>query len=226
MYRFTTSGTTGIAKSFTMSEELVTKRIAVQRAVKGETFSTIKSLFCDMNIQSWSGFRAKRWAESKGIKFYNNTGGSMETAIALFENEQIDGIVGYPGALSQYAHHNRNYRFRAVLATGAILTPTQSKNLRHKLSDQLFTSYGSSEVGSIALGTATQVENIPGCVGILCPNVEIKFDQINTIYVKTETMIDGYDDPHLTEQYFQDGWFVTGDKGYLVDDLLVLEKRI
>lgn len=76
----------------------------------------------------------------------------------------------------------------------------------------------------MAIATAAQVESIPGCAGALCPGVQVEFDG-ELIRVKTATMIQGYDDPALTAQYFKDGWFYPGDRGRLTDGLLVLAGR-
>ena len=97
--------------------------------------------------------------------------------------------------------------------------------------------YGASEVGSIALATAAQVEAIPGCAGALCPGVQVEIDAHRSIgasggalggqlRVKTTTMIAGYDDPAATAQSFVDGWFYPGDVGSFTEDgLLVLGGR-
>jgi long-subunit acyl-CoA synthetase (AMP-forming) len=224
-YTFSTSGTTGPRKFFRMSEDLVQRRIEVSHRTKGNAFALITSLFCDLNPNSWSGFRAQRWAEANGIKFFNSTGGSIASAWALFEREQIEGIIGYPDALVRYASFNFSYRFKAVLVTGAGLMPKQSRLIRAGLGDDLSTSYGASEVGSISLGTAAQAEAIAGCVGKLCPDVEIDFDQGGFLKVKTSTMIEGYEDPILTEKHFKEGWFISGDRGHMQDDLLILDPR-
>jgi long-subunit acyl-CoA synthetase (AMP-forming) len=151
---------------------------------------------------------------------------TIEAALQLCAAERVEGIVSRPTELLDYAATKHDYRFAFVLGTGGPAAAEQSAAIRAGLGENLWFSYGASEVGSIALATAAQVEAIPGCAGALCPGVQVEIDNDGRLRVKTATMIAGYDDPAATAQYFRDGWFYPGDVGHWTDDgLLVLGRR-
>jgi long-subunit acyl-CoA synthetase (AMP-forming) len=224
---FTTSGSTGVPKEFVLSDELLAARVNQLSVAKGAVFPTITSLFCDLPTANNSGLLYKLWAAQNKVRFFSSGGGSMASALALFEAENIDGIVCNTGGLMNYAAAGGAHRFRCVLALGTPTSPAQARAIDAGLCatpDALAVSYGASEVGSIATATLAQATSIAGCVGPLCPGVQVELDG-DLIRVRTATMIEGYTDPALTAQYFKDGWFAPGDRGRLADGLLVLAGR-
>lgn len=223
--KFTTSGTTGIPKTFTMSDDLFAARVRERAASRIEVFADCWSLFSDLSLKTTAGATNKAWAEQYGIRFFNDGGGSLESALALFEREDIDAITANPLGLLNYARANGPHRFKSIQATGAPLTANHIAALRIGLGTNIFSTYGASEVGTIAIATATDIETVPGCVGRLCPGVSVDCTD-GIVRVRTTTMIDGYDDPALTARFFVNGWFLPGDRGYVADgELLVLTGR-
>lgn len=67
-----------------------------------------------------------------------------------------------------------------------------------------------------------------GSVGRVMPNVQMKIGENNEILLKGETVTKGYYKKEaLTRQAFtEDGWFRTGDAGYVKDGFLYLTDRI
>ncbi len=227
MPRFSTSGSTGRPKFFTLTDEQLAARAASRGGAKGAAFAAIKSLYCHLQLNTSGGRAYELWAAANNVTFYGPMrGGRVDDAIELFDRVDIEGIVASPAALVTFASAVGLRRFRCILASGAGVTPEQSVAIRAGLGDNLFGSYGASEVGSIALATAAQIEATAGCVGELCPGVAVDFED-GQIKVKTTTMIDGYDNnPAATAAAFRDGWFYPGDLGHWSDDLLVLTGRI
>ena len=85
--------------------------------------------------------------------------------------------------------------------------------------------YGLSETsGVVAVNRLSQGDYCPGTVGPLLPGVEIKFDNMEhgagEILVKSPGVMKGYLYPSTedTRVFTEDGWFRTGDTGYLVDN--------
>lgn len=224
MPTFLTKGSTGEPKSFTVSDEFLAARAASRGLTKGAAFTKITGLFCDLSLKTIAGYTYQLWTEQNGVKFFTPVGGTIAAALALFERENIDGIAAIAGGLVNYATVGGMHRFECVLATGSAVSAQQAKIIQSGLGGDLSIVYGASEVGSIALATPEQIETIPGCVGDLCPGVEVRLDA-GQVAVKTTTMIDGYDDPALTAKYFKDGWFYPGDLGHFQDGLLVLDGR-
>lgn len=224
--RFTTSGSTGVPKSFWLTEEQLLARAESRCTSKGEAFGALRSLFCDLHPASAAFQSYRLWAEQNSIRFFTPSGG-IAANVALFAAEGIEGIVANSAALYNYARSNNNHRFYCVLGSGTSTPPERSRRIRAGLGETTFFSYGASEVGSIALATAAQVEAIPGCAGAPCDGVDVEIGAIGGhVRVRTPIMAEGYDDPALTAQYFRDGWFYPGDIGHFTDDgLLVLERR-
>jgi acyl-CoA synthetase (AMP-forming)/AMP-acid ligase II len=225
---FTTTGTTGIAKSFVLSDELLAARVDRLTVAKGSVFPSSKSIFCDLPPKVNSGLLYELWAAKNGARFFSSGGGTMASALALFESANIDCIVGNTGGLMNYAQAQGPHRFRCIIALGTPTAPWQAGTITSMLGtddNSLSISYGTQEVGAIATATAAQSKSANGCVGPLCPDVQIEIED-GLIKVKTVTMISGYTDPTLTAKYFKDGWFIPGDYGHLTaDSMLVLEPR-
>ena len=151
--------------------------------------------------------------------------GTIDATIAMMKDEGIEGLASTPTGLLNYAQAIAgSYTFQWLMASTAGLNASRSRSIREGLGNNLWATYACSEVGTIALASAQQIESQIGCVGKIVPGVEIKFDN-GEIVVKSDTVIDGYDDPKLTAETFKDGWYYTGDMGHMVDDLLVFDGR-
>jgi len=67
-----------------------------------------------------------------------------------------------------------------------------------------------------------------GTVGSVMPDIQVKIDTNSEILVKGKTIFRGYyNNPEANKAAFtDDGWFRTGDAGFLKDDKIVLTDRI
>lgn len=67
-----------------------------------------------------------------------------------------------------------------------------------------------------------------GTVGNIMPDVQVKIGKENEILLKGKTIFSGYyNNPEANAASFTpDGWFRTGDAGYIKDDKIVLTERI
>lgn len=67
-----------------------------------------------------------------------------------------------------------------------------------------------------------------GSVGKVMPEVEVKIGEENEILLRGNTIFPGYyNQPEINKAAFTaDGWFKTGDAGYIEDDILYLTDRI
>lgn len=88
---------------------------------------------------------------------------------------------------------------------------------------QLINGYGITECSPIVATNRTKFYR-SGSVGVAVPGVEVKIiDKTESgegeICVKGDTVMMGYyKNPEATEEAFVDGWFKTGDIGYIDDD--------
>jgi long-chain acyl-CoA synthetase len=87
--------------------------------------------------------------------------------------------------------------------------------------------YGLTE----STATVSFFENVGyqiGTVGTIMPDLQVKIGESSEILLKGKTIFPGYfNNPEATSAAFtEDGWFKTGDAGYLKDNAIVLTERL
>ena len=114
MPQFATSGTTGVPKTYTITEEQMARRIAhMNDASRGVGFEALKSIFIDWTPNTYFGIVYARYAEQHGMNAYHTTHGSIEAIVELFKSENIEGITSTPQGLVNYARAAKgSYRGR------------------------------------------------------------------------------------------------------------------
>jgi len=67
-----------------------------------------------------------------------------------------------------------------------------------------------------------------GTVGTIMPDLEVRIGEENEIQLKGKTVFAGYyNNPKATKDAFtEDGWFKTGDAGYIKNNAIVMTERI
>lgn len=116
--------------------------------------------------------------------------------------------------------HNRfGGSIRLFIAGGAAPDPKVAKGLR-EFGFNFIQGYGLTETSPIL--TLNQLDNFKDdAAGIPLPGVSIKInnpdeDGIGEVYAKgANVMLGYYKNPAVTEDAFEDGWFKTGDLGYI-----------
>ena len=91
----------------------------------------------------------------------------------------------------------------------------------------MVSGYGLTETtASVTVGCCPNYKL--GSVGALMPGLQIRFGENNEIQLKGDTVTRGYYRKEaVTKQAFtEDGWFKTGDAGYMKDGMLYLTERI
>jgi long-chain acyl-CoA synthetase len=74
--------------------------------------------------------------------------------------------------------------------------------------------YGSTEAGVVSMHPQDDIDN--DSVGRICKGVEIKISDEQEILIRGDSIFSGYyKSPEKTEQVIRDGWFHTGDSGYI-----------
>jgi acyl-[acyl-carrier-protein]-phospholipid O-acyltransferase / long-chain-fatty-acid--[acyl-carrier-protein] ligase len=93
----------------------------------------------------------------------------------------------------------------------------------------LLEGFGATETSPVVSVNSNEF-NRPGSTGKVIPNVRVKIENVETgeeckigevgkILVKGNSVMKGYfDDPELTSEAMADGWYNTGDMGYLDED--------
>jgi long-subunit acyl-CoA synthetase (AMP-forming) len=215
---FYTSGTTGHAKSFYLTDEQLAQRVERRGLKPG--LAGVKSLLCLLNPRSTAGHTYQLWCVKHNVTFLSPANGStpvMQTAAA----DGVEGLVGNPQQLLRLAAYTGTFRFKWILASGGLVSQMDSKIIRSRLGTTFHASYGASEVGTIAVATAQQLEMVPNCLGVPCKGVVVRIDQNGWLAVKTPTMFSGYVDQEDNTRWFRDGWFYPGDQIKLNGSMMV-----
>lgn len=109
---------------------------------------------------------------------------------------------------------------------GAAISDVVSEFI-HTVGIPLITGYGLTE--STATVSCTSLTNYSiGSVGKILPSVNVKIGDNNEILIKGKIVTKGYyNNPEVTAAAFtSDGWFYTGDAGYIKDGELYITERI
>ncbi|MGC8494183.1 MAG: AMP-binding protein [Syntrophobacteraceae bacterium] len=126
---------------------------------------------------------------------------------------------------------------RFVSSAGAPLPEELRDEIEQRLCVRVFEGYGLTEAGRVTLTPADPIGRKPGSVG-RCYGIDVAITdgnghrlgpgQIGEIVLRGPTVIRGYaHDPEADREAFRNGWFRTGDLGWLdEDDFLYLTGRI
>jgi len=90
-------------------------------------------------------------------------------------------------------------------------------------------TYGYGLTESTATVTCFEYTNYEiGTVGSIMPDLDVRIGEDSEIQLKGKTIFPGYyNNPEATKAAFaEDGWFKTGDAGYLKDNNIVMTERI
>lgn len=131
---------------------------------------------------------------------------------------QPDWLVLVPGMVEVFLNlleTNREY-YSCVrrIVCGAAEAESAWLKKAIQLGIQIFSGYGLTETAG-ALFSNCDFDILPDSVGPVLDDVQVCFVN-RELWVKSPSlMIKYYNDPELTEQAFEDGWFKTGDLGRL-----------
>jgi hypothetical protein len=95
--------------------------------------------------------------------------------VAMLKQDGIEGIASTPQGLMNYARAvNGSHTFQWLMASTSGMSGAMSRTIRTGLGDNLWATYACSEVGTIALANAQQIESQVGCVGKIVPGIEVE----------------------------------------------------
>ena len=156
----------------------------------------------------------------------------FQTISDIAREEKPTIMVGTPSFFWGYLQKSEPGDFKTlrVMVAGADKCPDALREgWKKKHGVTLLEGYGATETSPV-ISTNTHEFNRPGSIGKLIPNVEVRIEHFETgeeckpaeigkILVKGDIVMKGYyDDPELTEQAFTNGWYDTGDMGFIDAD--------
>jgi long-chain acyl-CoA synthetase len=143
--------------------------------------------------------------------------------------EQL-GWKGVRKKIFKEVHHKFGGHIRCFIAGGAAPDPAVAKGLR-ELGFNFVQGYGLTETSPIL--TLNQLDNFKDdSAGFPLPGVQVKIanpdaDGVGEVWAKGENVMLGfYRNEKATKDVFEDGWFKTGDQGFLdADGMLHINGR-
>jgi len=236
-----TSGSTGEAKAvgFTHNNQLA--RLARYNHIFGRKFAECSRFFSDYGLGSSGGFRHILYVLSRGGTMFFPGASPMDT-LQAFELYKVQGLIASPGGLSgflKFYEANNDFRsgFEVIISAGSPLPNSLSERVRARLCSNLIFYYGTTETSTISSAPAHALRSVEGTVGYVAPDVSVHIVDNNgkileplhegSVRVKTPVAVGGYlDDLAQTKTLFRDGYFDTGDIGYVTPEkLLVITGR-
>jgi acyl-CoA synthetase (AMP-forming)/AMP-acid ligase II len=236
-----TSGSTGEAKAvgFTHNNQLA--RLARYNHVFGNAFPQYSRFFSDYGLGSSGGFRHLLYVLSRGGTMFFPGASPMDT-LQTFELYKVQGLIASPGGLSGFltfydANSDFHCGFDIILSAGSPLPDSLSQRVRARMCSNLIFYYGTTETSTIASAPAHALIGMAGAVGYVTPDVSMQIvdekgtalapDQEGSVRVRTPVNVHGYlDDVGQTGAASRDGYFDTGDIGYLTGEkMLVITGR-
>lgn len=236
-----TSGSTGEAKAIRFTHRNVKEKIARNEYAKGNRLATCARLFCDLGITTGPAFRYLIFMLSRGGTIYYFGAGS-ESTIQAFDLYSIQTMITSPSGLVEYLKFYESQvgfrcNFDNIVSSGGLLPKSLSDRVLGRMCAHLYSSYGATETGTVAIAPAQMIADISGAVGFVTPGASVEIvDEADNVLatgkegiVRTRTaqMVDGYvGNPEATARAFRDGWFYPGDIGSLTrDGMLIIQGR-
>ncbi len=154
------------------------------------------------------------------------------TVSQIAREEKPTIMVGTPSFFWGYLHKSEPGDFKTLrlMVAGADKCPdTLRDGYMEKHGVTLLEGYGATETSPV-ISVNSHEFNRPGSTGKVIPNVQVRIENFETgeecsigevgkILVKGDLVMKGYyNDPELTAESLADGWYNTGDMGYLDED--------
>jgi len=164
------------------------------------------------------------------ITYANPT--DFQTICNIAREEKPTLMVGTPSFFWGYLKKSEPGDFESIriMVAGADKCPDALRDgYMKKHGVTLMEGYGATETSPVVSANSLEF-NRPGSIGKVLPNVQVRIENLQTgeeckageigkILVKGDLIMKGYlGQPELTAEAIVDGWYNTGDMGYLDED--------
>ena len=225
---FSSSGTTGMPKFAAISHETMVSRVLSNTLSMGPPEPVY---ICAVSLGiTWGFATALRvlWAGSTLVLT------NPAQALAAIRRHRVTAIVIAPNSLQTILAtippgHAKPDSLKAIEVGGSVLPPRLHDLARQKLCDNIVSYFGSMETGGVASAPMAALPRDGRAVGYLHAGVEVQsVDADNnplpasvegTLRIRGANTIAGYfGDTEVTASPFRDGWFYSGDVGFVSQD--------
>jgi len=154
------------------------------------------------------------------------------TVSKIAREEKPTVMVGTPSFFWGYLHKSEPGDFKSLrlMVSGADKCPDALREgFMKKHGVTLMEGYGATETSPV-ISANSQEFNRPGSTGRVIPGVQVRLENFETgeecktgevgkVLVKGDSVMKGYyDDPELTAEALEGGWYNTGDMGFFDED--------
>ncbi|MBP1672025.1 MAG: Long-chain-fatty-acid--CoA ligase, partial [Bacteroidetes bacterium] len=154
------------------------------------------------------------------------------TVSKIAREEKPTVMVGTPSFFWGYLHKSEPGDFKSLrlMVSGADKCPDALREgFMKKHGVTLMEGYGATETSPVISANSLEF-NRPGSTGRVIPGVQVRLENFETgeecktgevgkVLVKGDSVMKGYyDDPELTAEALEDGWYNTGDMGFFDED--------
>ncbi len=223
-----TSGTSGRPKAILLDAVLLGARLAGTARRAG--LHSGSTLWCGLGPDTAYGFTATiaTWLEGGTVVLSAGDRGAFEQMRAT----GVNILISSPAALEPLIRDAASSALPRIAGPAIVAGGRLSISLRDEITKhvcaEVKVAYGSSEAGGVTLGSAADLDQHPGRVGAIFADVEaetvddqgaeLPLGADGRLRVRSDSMVAGYiNDPAATAQFFQDGWFLSGDIARISD---------
>lgn len=232
-----TSGTTGAPKKL-----VITQKDVLDRNDRADflTYDKFDVVWAISGLNFISSKRRIFEALTAGVSIFLPLPGPIaKSLIDYISSNAINIFFGTPSHLRQITDHGVQLpNLKAFEVGSSIVDEKLRTDFKTSISPNLFVIYATNEAGIISVAPPDLVSNFNNSVGFPLSkiNVEIvndddnqvSFDTPGQIRVKGPGVLSSYlDNPVANSKFFKNGWFYTGDIGFIsIDGELILKGRV
>ncbi len=217
-----TSGTTSTPKIVPITYE--SHNLAINRKIKRLEYSNKDVMLIFTKVHRTQSINSMLLMLKTGGEAIFSNGFNHNTFLKFIDEYNITTFTATPAVLNSLAdfigENNitlRDNNLRFIRSSGAHLSDKLKSLIETALNTEIVISYGMTETRNIACTYKTPYDYKKGSVGT-SSGVMVKVEE-NEILVKGKTVFKGYENPEIDNStYFSNGWFHTGDNGYIDED--------
>lgn len=159
----------------------------------------------------------------------------------LWRSGQLDALIASPGQLASVMARIEQIpdfqgRVRKIYTGGSSISSKLVDLVQIKFQAKLNSWYGSTELGLVASANSRLLQASQGMAHLVSPMAEVQITdekgrvlpegETGQIRAKTDSMFTGYiGEKKLSATVLRDGWFISGDMGYIKGGALVVLGR-